>query len=89
MVEEKIEEMKRVTHPNNKTSHLNSLPLSGERGYIQINTKIDLNVDAYLENDFFGSELDKINFYREIESLKDIEELDNIILDFKNINQDL
>jgi len=89
MVEEKIEELKKVTHPNKNTSHLNFLPLSGERGYIQINTKIDLNIEAYLEDSFFGSELDKINFYREIESLKDIKELDNIILDFKNINQGL
>jgi len=85
MVEEKIEELKKRS---SDTSLLNSFPLSGERGY-NINTKIDLNIEAYLEDSFFGSELDKINFYREIESLKDIKDLDNIILDFKNINKNL
>jgi transcription-repair coupling factor (superfamily II helicase) len=37
----------------------------------------------------FHSELDKINFYREIESLEDLEDLENIINDFKEINTDV
>ena len=52
----------------------------------RIDTIIDLNVEAYISDDYFSSELDKINFYREIESIRDIEDLDNLINDFKEIS---
>lgn len=55
----------------------------------RIDTIIDLNIWAYLWDDFFASELDKINFYREIESIYDFEDLDNMISDFKEINDNL
>lgn len=87
MVEDRIEKLK-LTHPHHSsdTSLKSNERLKEE---ININTKIDLNIESYLPDDFFGSELDKINFYREIECLNTIEELDNIILDFKNINSEL
>jgi transcription-repair coupling factor (superfamily II helicase) len=49
------------------------------RSLRRINTTIDLNIEAYLPNDFFTSELDKLNFYREIESIKDLEDLENLL----------
>jgi transcription-repair coupling factor (superfamily II helicase) len=39
-----------------------------------------------ISSDFFSSELDKINFYRDIENIVSIEDLDNLIEDFKMIN---
>ena len=55
----------------------------------RINTTIDLNISAFIPDYFFSSELDKINFYREIESLETLEDLENIISDFKEINKDI
>jgi transcription-repair coupling factor (superfamily II helicase) len=55
----------------------------------KIETSIDLNISAYLWDDFFESELDKLNFYREIESISDIEELENLISDFKELSWEL
>ena len=51
------------------------------------NTNIELNLWAYIDDLYFSSELDKINFYREIESLESLEDLENIISDFKEINK--
>ena len=60
-----------------------------EKSFInkKINTDIDLNISAFVSDDFFSSELDKINFYREIESLDNLWDLENIIDDFKNLNK--
>ena len=55
----------------------------------RISTVVDLNIDAFLEENLFSSELDKINFYREIESVKTIEELDFIKRDFFDINENV
>lgn len=56
---------------------------------MNIKTKIDLNIWAYIDDNFFTSELDKINFYREIESLHKLEELKILIKDFKEINKNI
>lgn len=64
MLEEKIEELR-----ENKDIHTQK----------NIYTSIDLQISASIPEDFFQSETDKIQFYREIESLKDIEELDDMI----------
>ncbi len=53
----------------------------------KINTTIDLNLPAYIDDMYFWSELDKINFYREIESLDSMDDLENIISDFRDINR--
>jgi len=87
MVEERIKKLK-LTHPPH-TSGTSLKPKGRLNEKISINTKIDLNRERYLPDNFFGSELDKINFYREIESINNKTELDNIILDFKNISPDL
>jgi transcription-repair coupling factor (superfamily II helicase) len=47
-----------------------------------------LNVEAYLPNDFFTSELDKLNFYREIESISNLEDLENLMISFEELNKD-
>lgn len=55
----------------------------------KIDISIDLNISAYLSDDFFDWELDKINFYREIESINSLEDLDNLLSDFKNFSWNL
>jgi transcription-repair coupling factor (superfamily II helicase) len=52
----------------------------------KIETSIDLNIPAYLQDDFFDSDLDKLNFYREIESISSGEELEHLIQDFKEFS---
>lgn len=44
----------------------------------KVETKIDIDTEIYIPDDYFGSELDKINFYREVELINDIEELNNV-----------
>ena len=75
MLENKVEELK------------NKIDNKEEKENIYIPT-IDLNISAYISENYFSSELDKINFYREIESLNNIEDLNNIIEDFNNMNPD-
>ncbi len=82
MLENKIEELKRTGLDTNSKN-------SVERNISRINTTIDLNISAFIPDYFFSSELDKINFYREIESLETWEDLENIITDFKEINSDI
>ncbi len=79
MLESKIEELK-----NSKKSKG-----TGTESFLNIKTKIDLNIWAYIDDNFFTSELDKINFYREIESLNNLKELDILIKDFKEINKNI
>ncbi|MFC1797847.1 TRCF domain-containing protein [Patescibacteria group bacterium] len=42
-----------------------------------------------MDDSYFSSELDKINFYREIESLNSLEDLENIVSDFNEINKNI
>jgi len=86
MLEDKVEELK---------SNVDKLSLNitkTENKIIVQKTKrtnpiIDLNIPAYIDDSYFWSELDKINFYREIESLDSMTDLENIISDFKDINR--
>lgn len=85
MLENKIEQLK-------KTGPLPIWKESDESQEIKNNikeTQIDLQISAYIDDKFFHSELDKINFYREIESLEEMEDLENIIQDFQEINEGL
>jgi transcription-repair coupling factor (superfamily II helicase) len=45
--------------------------------------KIDLNLNIFIDDNLFNSELDKINFYREIEYINDFEELEKFKKDFQ------
>lgn len=84
MLENKVEELKEKLMLSSPDSN------KKEREFRKrINTTIDLNIWAYIDELYFSSELDKINFYREIESLNSLEDLDNIISDFKEINKNL
>jgi len=94
MLEEKVEEMKKtkkITNSKNQPSPLAPLPW-GEKGITSeekiIPAIIDLNIWAFILDDFFASSLDKINFYREIETLNSLEDLNDIIKDFKELNND-
>lgn len=79
MLEEKVEELKAKTH----------ILWEEDTPRKKIDTVVDLNVAAYLKDEYFSSELDKIHFYREIESIYDMEELHDMIEDFKELNADL
>jgi len=76
MLEDKIEELKISRQ----------IIREDEVSLKRIDTIIDLNIEAYISDNYFTSELDKLNFYREIESIRDIKDLDNLISDFKEIN---
>ncbi len=78
MLEEKVEELKNIVDNNKKTK---------KEEKTKIITNIDLNIEAYINNDFFTTELDKLNFYREIESIDTLVDLKTIITDFKEINK--
>ena len=86
MLENKIEQLKNIQLSTEQKSITND---TNKHIVAQINTTIDLQLSAYIDNNLFSSELDKINFYREIESLEEREDLDNIITDFKEINTNI
>ncbi len=84
MLEDKVEELKSkieigVPVPNSWKSCKK----------VPVPVMIELNLWAYIDNSYFSSELDKINFYREIESLNSLKDLENIISDFKEINSEI
>ncbi len=81
MLEDKIEELKQKKSLETQEKDQDITK--------KINTTIDLNIESYIPSDYFWSELDKINFYREIESIRTIEDLNNIISDFSSINSSL
>ena len=83
MLESKVEELKNSLIDTSPSQSQKPLPTSPYQGRSRINTKIDLNISIFIDNSFFSSELDKINFYREIESLNSIEDLESIISDFR------
>ena len=80
MLEDKVEEMKKIE--NNKESK--KIDKKEEEKIIP--AIIELNISAQIPDDFFSSSLDKINFYREIELVNYLEDLKEIIKDFKELN---
>lgn len=76
MLEEKIEELK------NKKNEKEEIKKT-------IKTEIDLNIWAFLNDDFFASELDKINFYKELEYISDLSELYELKNNFLNIEKNI
>lgn len=52
-------------------------------------TIIDLNVESYINDNYFNSDTDKINFYKEIENIENLNDLNLLIQDFININWSL
>jgi len=57
-----------------------------KREISKVDTKIDLQISAFIPDKYFNSETDKLNFYREIESLDRLNDLQIMIEDFKKIN---
>ena len=51
----------------------------------RILTKIELDISYILPDEYFLSEADKLNFFREIESLETLEELDEMEAEMQNI----
>jgi transcription-repair coupling factor len=54
----------------------------------QNSATIDLQISAYIPDDYFNGESDKLNFYKEIEFVETIEELREIRESFEAINPD-
>ncbi|MCT4617493.1 MAG: DEAD/DEAH box helicase [Candidatus Gracilibacteria bacterium] len=52
----------------------------------KINTIVDINISAFLDDNFFSSEMDKIHFYREIQTINNLPDLENIISDLQELN---
>jgi len=67
MLEEKIQELKSLQENTQKPHQ---------------ETTIDLQISAYIDDWYFTSDLDKMNFYREIEAVKDMEDLEHLREDF-------
>ena len=78
MLEDKIEELKNAW-----------LSESEEIKEKRIKTIVDLSIDAFIDDNLFSSELDKINFYREIENIRTLEELEIVKKDFFSFNENL
>lgn len=77
MLENKIEELKNIWQEEKQEKNK------------RIFTTIDLNIWAYIDDKFFYSELDKINFYREVESIQTIEDLKIFKNNFFNFNENI
>lgn len=77
MIEDKIEQLKSNI---NQTSNTEEKKEKNQE--IKLNTKIDLNINIWIPDNYFSWELDKINYYREIESISSLNDLNNIINDF-------
>ena len=77
MIEEKINELKMLS------SHSVSPKGREVAQKFKINTKIDLQTNIWIPDNYFNSDLDKINFYREIESVNNMDDLNELIKDFK------
>ncbi len=85
LIEQKIQELTIKKAQNQNTKDKKSIEKKETPAYINEHyTKIDLPIDISLPDDFFESDLDKINFYREIESINTIEDLKIVFEEFKN-----
>ena len=51
--------------------------------------KIELDISYFIDNDFFDSELDKIRFFRNIESIDSLEDLEYTHKTFEEANEKL
>ncbi|MBS9775442.1 hypothetical protein KGV52_01875, partial [Candidatus Gracilibacteria bacterium] len=84
MLENKIEELKNIkiskhTNTNNEKKEV----------YSKIDTKVDIQIEAYIDNIFFNGELDKLQFYREIETISDLQEVENMYEGFRDISREI
>lgn len=55
----------------------------------KIDCKIELDISYFIEDDFFDSELDKIRFFRSIESMETLEDLEYSHRTFEEANETL
>lgn len=83
MLEEKIEDLKQK-----KASVGNAGMRSDKKQNIHIQTQIDLMISAGIPDSYFLSETDKLNFYREIEMIQDIWDLEFLKNSFFESSQD-
>ena len=51
--------------------------------------KIELDISYFIESDFFDSELDKIRFFRNIESIETMDDLEFTHKTFEDANEKL
>lgn len=71
LLEKKIEELKQDEKSSGKTPQ---------------SVKIDLDISAFIPDEYFNTESDKLNFYKELEFIGNLEELSWIISTFKEVN---
>ena len=50
---------------------------------------IDLQISASIPDEYFRSETDKMHFYREIESISDMKDIDALMTSFTEVNEDI
>ena len=81
MLEEKIEELNILS--------TNKWEKALKYSIFKKSCKIDLDIEIFIPSGFFSSDLDKLNFYREIENIRDIKDLEYIKDDFEKINSNL
>lgn len=74
MVEKKIEEMKQNLDP--------TLGLSKSNPGVEHPCTIDLDLEVSLPDKLFATSLDKINFYREVEIIDNLQDIKIISQDF-------
>jgi transcription-repair coupling factor (superfamily II helicase) len=86
MIEEKINELKNSGWTQGSPLHNSVGAVPCVHSNIKINTKIDLQINCWIPDNYFDSDLDKINFYREIESIDNLEDLKELVEDFKQEN---
>ena len=74
LLENKIEELKQTNHVS---------------PFETFETSIDLQVEAYIPDTYFNGEADKLNFYRELESIQSLQDMENVAAWFREINPNL
>jgi transcription-repair coupling factor (superfamily II helicase) len=89
MLENKITELKRLAEYKAQKELKGYNPALTPDPSPKINTSIDLNISAYIPDSYFGSSMDKMNFYRELETVENTEDLQTIIAEFQQINSEL
>ncbi|EKE27620.1 MAG: hypothetical protein ACD_3C00186G0002, partial [uncultured bacterium (gcode 4)] len=57
--------------------------------HVNLNCQIELNISYYISEDFFSSEADKLHFFRNIESIETLEDLDFAYKTFMEWNDKL
>ncbi len=86
LIEQKIQELKTNKEAATLSTNTEQKGNTHTSIWTPIYTKIDIPMNVWIPNEYFESDLDKINFYREIESITEISDLDTIKENFITSN---